>query len=129
MEEWQMSILIIDDEKDIGELLKVRLEILGYVVSIADTGRLGLETARAKKPDLILLDVMLPDIDGYTLLRSIREDKDIKDTPVIMLTAKEEDKVGDLFHFQKISGFIQKPFDEKDLLYKIKSALSKPRKK
>jgi two-component system alkaline phosphatase synthesis response regulator PhoP len=129
MEQWQMSILIIDDEKDIGELLKVRLEILGYVVSIAGTGRLGLETARAKKPDLILLDVMLPDLDGYTLLRSIREDKDIKDTPVIMLTAKEEDKVGDLFHFQKISGFIQKPFDEKDLLYKIKSALAKPRKK
>lgn len=129
MEPWQMRILIIDDDKDLAELLKVRLEVLGYIVSIANSGRIGLGKARVEKPDLILLDVMLPDLDGYSILRELRKDNDTKDIPILMLTAKEEDKVGDLFYFQKVSGFVQKPFEEKELLYKIKIALAKPRKK
>ncbi len=129
MEPWQMRILIIDDEKDLTELLKVRLELLGYVVTIANAGRIGLGKARVEKPDLILLDVMLPDLDGYTILREIRKDNETKDIPVLMLTAKEEEKIGDLFYLQRVSGFVQKPFEEKELLYKIKIALAKPRKK
>ncbi|MBM3254439.1 MAG: response regulator [Candidatus Omnitrophica bacterium] len=129
MEPWQMRILIIDDEKDLTELLKVRLEVLGYVVSIAHAGKIGLAKARTEKPDLILLDVMLPDLDGYSTLRELRKEEETKDIPVIMLTAKEEDKIGDLFYLQKISGFVQKPFEEKELLYKIKIALAKPRKR
>lgn len=129
MEPWQMRILIIDDEKDLTELLKVRLETLGYIVTVANVGRIGLGKARVEKPDLILLDVMLPDMDGYTILREIRKDNETKDIPVLILTAKEEDKIGDLFYLQRVSGFVQKPFEEKELLYKIRIALAKPHKK
>ena len=86
------SVLIIEDDHNIADLLRLYLEKDGYEVRIAADGLKGMEAFRKEKPDLILLDVMLPGMDGWAVCRAIRaEDK----TPIIMLTAKSEteDKV------------------------------------
>ena len=82
------EILIIDDEADMILLLKIELETEGYSINLAHNGKDGISLIKKKKPDLVLLDVMMPEMDGYQTLASIKEDPDIKDIPVIMLTAK-----------------------------------------
>ena len=90
-----VSVLIVEDDRNIAELLQMYLEKEGYAVTIADDGGKGLEKFRAIKPDLVLLDVMMPVMDGWTVCRSIRSEST---TPIIMLTAKGEtdDKVAGL---------------------------------
>ena len=88
------KILVIDDEMHIVELLKFNLEVNGYIVDYSLDSFEGYHKAKELKPNLILLDWMLPNISGIDVLKKIREDEDLKDTPVIMLTAKnmERDK-------------------------------------
>src|SRR3989338_9547627 len=104
----QKKILIIDDEEDIQKLLKIRLEQESFIVTTADDGKKGAEAAELEAPDLILLDIMMPNVDGYSCLKEIRRIQKTKDIPVVMLSGKEEEKVRDLFAFQKISGYIEK---------------------
>jgi len=119
----QKKILIIDDEEDIQKLLKIRLGQEDFLVVTADDGEKGVRAAEAEKPDLILLDIMMPKMDGYTCLKEIRKIPGMKDTHILMLSGKEEEKVRDLFAFQKISGYIEKPFDLDTLIGKIKESL------
>jgi DNA-binding response OmpR family regulator len=84
------TVLLVDDEPDFVELTKMRLEGNGYKVLTASNGQEGLDVARSQKPDLILLDVMMPDMDGYQMLKKVRVDPEIRSTPVVMLTAKGE---------------------------------------
>ncbi|MDP2921875.1 MAG: response regulator [Candidatus Omnitrophota bacterium] len=121
----QKKILIIDDEEDIQKLLKIRLGQEDFLVVTADDGEKGVRAAETEKPDLILLDIMMPKMDGYTCLKEIRKIPGLKDTHILMLSGKEEEKVRDLFAFQKISGYIEKPFDLDTLVAKIKEALKK----
>ena len=118
-------ILAIDDEKDILNLLQYNLEKEGYQVLSALTGETGLELARNKKPELILLDLMLPGIDGLEVCKIIKNSREIKNTPVIMLTAKgsEIDQVVGLEI--GASDYISKPFSVKVLLARVKNALRK----
>ncbi len=115
------QILVIDDEKDIVKLLQYNLEKEGYQVLTALTGEDGLETARAKKPDLVLLDLMLPGVDGLEVCRLLRADVRTSSVPVIMLTAKgsEIDQVVGLE--LGASDYISKPFSVKVLLARIKN--------
>lgn len=122
MDAWK-KILIIDDEEDIQKLLRIRLEQEGFVVITAGDGEVGAKTAELEAPDLILLDIMMPKVDGYSCLKEIRRIQKTKDTPVIMLSGKEEEKVRDLFAFQKISGYVEKPFELDNLVSKIKEIL------
>ncbi|MBN2221870.1 MAG: response regulator, partial [Vallitaleaceae bacterium] len=85
------TILTIDDEEHILELLRYNLEKNGYAVLQADTGESGLKLLKDHEVDMILLDLMLPGIDGYEVLRRIRNDEAIKKIPVIMLTARNEE--------------------------------------
>src|SRR3989338_304546 len=85
------KILIVDDEVDLVETLTFRLEAAGYTVVKAYNGQEGLEKAREENPDLILLDVMMPKMDGYTLCRLLKFDVKFRGTPVIMLTARGQD--------------------------------------
>src|SRR3989338_7887815 len=85
------SILVIDDEKDIQKLLQYNLEKEGYRTFSALTGEEGLEMAKSKKPDLVLLDLMLPGIDGIEVCRLLRSSAETRDVPVIMLTAKNSE--------------------------------------
>lgn len=119
----QKKILIIDDEEDIQKLLKIRLGQEKFIVIAAYDGEKGVRTAEIEMPDLILLDIMMPKMDGYSCLKEIRKIQNLKNVPIVMLSGKEEEKVRDLFAFQKISGYIEKPFDLDSLVAKIKEIL------
>lgn len=115
------SILVIDDEKDILKLLLYNLEKEGYQPLSATTGEEGLELARARKPDLILLDLMLPGMDGLECCRLLRADKITRHIPILMLTAKntEVDQVVGLE--MGASDYVAKPFSVKVLLARVKN--------
>lgn len=117
-------VLVVDDDADLLKMLKLRIEAEGYEFMSAQDGGEMLKVMKLKKPDVVLLDIMLPKIDGYSALREIRKEDEFKDTPVIVLTAKEKKKVGGLFALEKIANFIEKPFETSDLLQKIRSALN-----
>ena len=115
-----VSVLIVEDDRNISELLQLYLEKEGYAVTIASDGGKGLEKFRAIKPDLVLLDVMMPVMDGWAVCRAIRADNQ---TPVIMLTAKGEtdDKVTGLK--SGADDYITKPFEMKEVLARIEAVL------
>ena len=117
------KILIIDDEEDIQKLLKIRLEQDSFTVITAGDGASGAKMAEQEIPNLILLDIMMPNVDGYSCLKEIRKNQKTKDIPVIMLSGKEEEKVRDLFAFQKINGYVEKPFELDNLVAKIRETL------
>ena len=115
-----VSVLVVEDDRNIAELLQMYLEKEGYAVTIAEDGGKGLSKFRAIKPDLVLLDVMMPVMDGWSVCRAIRAEAQ---TPVIMLTAKGEtdDKVAGLK--QGADDYITKPFEMKEVLARIEAVL------
>ncbi len=115
------TLLLIDDEKDILKLLQYNLEREGYLVLSAKTGEEGLELAQNKKPDLIILDLMLPGVDGLEVCKILRANKTTQSIPVLMLTAKnsEIDQVVGLEI--GASDYIAKPFSVKVLLARVKN--------
>ena len=114
------TILIVEDDENIAELLQMYLKKEGYTAQIAPDGGKGVELFRQLQPDLVLLDLMLPVLDGWGVLRSIRQEAD---TPVIMLTARGEtvDKVAGLR--QGADDYITKPFEMKEVLARIEAVL------
>lgn len=117
------KILIIDDEPDFAQLLKKRLEASGYTVNIAVNGNEGLVKIKSERPDVVLLDILMPDKDGYTMLREMKDDESISRTPVIILTARPY--MQDLFAIEGIHDYLVKPVDDADLLLRIKLALKR----
>ena len=115
-----VSVLIVEDDHNIAELLQMYLEKEGYAVTIAADGGQGLAKYRAIKPDLVLLDVMMPVMDGWAVCRAIRAEAK---TPIIMLTAKGEtdDKVAGLKG--GADDYITKPFEMKEVLARIEAVL------
>ena len=116
----QNKILIVDDDENICELLNLYLKKDGFDTSIAYNGRQAVELAENYNPDLILLDIMLPELDGWQVCREIRKKSEV---PIIMLTAKGET-------FDKILGlelgaddYVTKPFDTKEVVARIKAVL------
>ena len=114
------KILIVDDDENICELLRLYLEKDGFTTVVASDGQMAVEYAAKYAPDLILLDIMLPKLDGWQVCREIRK---TSETPIIMLTAKSET-------FDKILGlelgaddYVAKPFDTKELIARIKAVL------
>ena len=121
----QAKILIVDDEPDLVETLRFALELEGYNVLVAVNGEEGLNTARQEKPDLILLDLMLPKLDGYKVCRLLKFDERYKSIPILMLTAKIQDKDRILGKETGANEYLTKPFDMDELMAKIKSYLKK----
>ena len=115
-----ISVLIVEDDRNIQELLQLYLEKEGYAVTVASDGGQGLAKFRAIKPDLVLLDVMMPGMDGWAVCKAIRADSQ---TPIIMLTAKGEtdDKVTGLK--SGADDYVTKPFEMKELLARIEAVL------
>ena len=115
-----VSVLVVEDDLNIQELLRMYLEKEGYAVTVAGDGGQGLTKFRAIKPDIVLLDVMMPVMDGWSVCKSIRAESQ---TPVIMLTAKGEldDKVTGLR--SGADDYITKPFEMKELLARIEAVL------
>ena len=114
------TVLIVEDDRNIAELLQLYLEKEGYAVTIAADGGQGLAKFRAIKPDLVLLDVMMPVMDGWEVCRAIREEAQ---TPIIMLTAKSEtaDKVQGLR--SGADDYITKPFEMREVLARVEAVL------
>lgn len=115
-----IKILIVDDDKNICELLRLYIEKEGYSTVVANDGKQAIELFEIENPNLILLDIMLPKLDGWQVCREIRKTSKV---PIIMLTAKGET-------FDKVLGFelgaddyLTKPFDTKELVYRIRAVL------
>jgi two-component system OmpR family response regulator len=122
-------LLHIDDESDIREVVKVSLELVGgFEVDLAVSGAEGLVKARNQKPDIILLDIMMPGLDGPATLRALREDPQTSEIPAIFMTAKVQ--VHEVAQFMALGalGVIPKPFDPMTLPDQIRS-LWKPAQK
>lgn len=114
------KILIVDDEKNIVDILKFNLEKEGFETIVAYDGKEAIEKALRTKPDIILLDVMLPVFDGFTVCRKLRERIQ---TPIIMLTAKEEEVDKILGLEMGADDYVTKPFSPRELIARIKSNL------
>lgn len=120
------KILVVDDDLNICELLKLYLENEGYTAFVANDGQAAVDTFAAKNPDLVLLDIMLPKMDGWQVCREIRKTSSV---PIIMLTAKGET-------FDKVLGlelgaddYVTKPFDAKEVMARIKAVLRRSKGK
>jgi two-component system alkaline phosphatase synthesis response regulator PhoP len=128
MKKQDIKILLVDDESDILEILSYNLEAEGYQVFTAKNGVEGLEKARKKIPHLIILDVMMPEMDGIEACELIRKSKGLEDTIITFLTARSED-------YSQVAGFdagaddyITKPIKPKVLISKVKSLLRRLKK-
>lgn len=116
------KILVVDDEKDVVELLTFLLEKDGYNVVTAYNGKEALNVVEKANPDLILLDVMMPELDGYTVQTQLLENPNTKHIPIIILTAKGQ--LRDVFAMSSnVAAYIEKPFDPKTLRTKIQESL------
>ena len=121
----QKKILVVDDEIDLVETLRFPLEMEGYNVQVSYNGEDALNQARTEKPDLILLDLMLPKLDGYKVCRLLKFDERYKHIPILMLTAKIQEKDKLLGKETGANEYITKPFDMDELMKKVKVYLSK----
>lgn len=119
------KILVVDDEKDILDLVEYNLKQEGYKVTCVLTGEEALDSIREKKPDLILLDLMLPGVDGFEVCRQLKRDEQTRDIPVVMLTAKGEDI--DVVTGLELGAddYIVKPFSPRILIARIRAVLRK----
>ena len=124
MEEEKKVVVCIEDEREMIDLVKLILGRKGFNLVGAVGGREGLETVRRLKPDLVLLDLMMPDMDGWEVYQQIKADDELKDTPVIVVTAKAQsiDKVLGL-HIAKVDDYVTKPFSPQELLQSVNKVL------
>ena len=116
-------ILVVDDDPDILQFVEMNLDMEGFDAQTAESGRVALEVARQRPPDLILLDVMMPELDGLTVLRRLRSSPATSSIPVVLLTAKAlaEDRVRGLD--LGADDYITKPFDIEELMARVKAVL------
>lgn len=114
------KILIIDDEKDFVEMAKIRLEHEGYAIDVASDGYEGLEKVREIRPDLIILDVLMPKMSGYELCRLLKFDEDMKKIPVIILSVRNGDQDKKIGDDVGADVYIGKPYEFSYLLQKIR---------
>ena len=117
------KILVVDDEKDLANIVKFRLEANNYEVIAAYDGNEGLEKARSVKPDLIILDLMLPKIDGYKVCGLLKKDSRFMRIPIIMFTSKAQEEDIKLGQEVGADAYITKPFEPNILLSKIKDLI------
>ena len=111
------KILVADDEEQLALALKIRLQSQGYQVTTASNGQQVVQQATQEQPDLIILDVLMPVMDGYSCLRELNTHFGRGKIPVIILTARERMK--DLFELEGVEDYVVKPFDHEDLLIRV----------
>ena len=117
-------ILVVDDEPNIVRLIQVNLERLGFQVETANNGVQALDKIRANRPDLLVSDVMMPEMDGFELLSNIRKDASLETLPVIMLTAKAQDKDVMEGYVRGADIYLTKPFNPMELVAFAKRLLA-----
>ncbi len=113
----------MDDEEDLRKMLKFRLEALNYDVIESADGEDALKKAKSIKPDLMILDLMLPKLDGFEVCKALKSDEKYKKMPIIMFTASAQEKDGELSREAGSDAHITKPFEPQELVEKIKELL------
>jgi DNA-binding response OmpR family regulator len=126
MAEEKKRVVCIEDEPEMIDLVKLILGRKGFELTGAMGGREGLEKIRSVKPDLVLLDLMMPDMDGWEVYQQMKADPAMQHIPVIVVTAKAQsiDKVLGL-HIAKVDDYVTKPFGPQELLQSVEKVLSK----
>ena len=121
------TVLVIEDEMDVVDLLRYNLGKAGFSVLIANDGLKGLEMARQNRPDVIILDLMLPGMNGHAVCKALKKDPDTESLPIVMLTAKGEPS-------ERVQGleigaddYVTKPFSTKELILRVKALLRRVR--
>ena len=115
------KVLLVDDDQDFSQLLAFDLKKRGYTVVSAGNGEEGLEKVKSEKPDLIVLDIKMPKMDGYTFVRRLKKDEENKDIPVVVLTSYEPMK--DMFQLEGVKDYFVKSVDMQGLIKTIDSYL------
>ena len=120
------KILCVEDEPQMIDLIKLILETKGYEVLGAEGGQQGLDLMRSEKPDLILLDLMMPEMDGGDVFHHMKEEVELRDIPVIVVTAKAApiDKVL-WINVAKVDDYVTKPFGPRELVESVEKVLAK----
>lgn len=120
----QMRVVCIEDEPEMIDLVRLILGRKGFEVIGADGGVEGLQTVKREKPDLVLLDLMMPDMDGWEVYQQIKADEELRGIPIVVVTAKAQsiDKVLGL-HIAKVDDYITKPFGPQELLESVEKLL------
>jgi len=119
----QKKILVVDDEVDLVETIRFPLESEGFTVLVSYNGEDALNQARTENPDLIPLYIMLPKLDGYKVCRLLKFDERYRNIPILMLTAKTQEKDKTIGMETGADEYITKPFDMDELLEKVKAYL------
>jgi DNA-binding response OmpR family regulator len=119
-------ILCIEDEPEMIDLIRLILTRKGFAVTGANGGKEGLESVRKELPDLVLLDLMMPDMDGWEVYQQMKADEKTRNIPVIIVTAKAQsiDKVLGL-HIAKVDDYIAKPFSPQELITSVENVFSR----
>lgn len=120
------KVVCVEDEQEMIDLMRLILSRKGFEVIGANGGRQGLEIIRAEKPDVVLLDLMMPEMDGWQVYQQLKADPNTADIPVIVVTAKAQniDKVLGL-HIAKVDDYIPKPFSLQELVDRIEAVLKR----
>lgn len=122
----ELTVLVADDNADICDLLQVGLSRLGVKVIVASNGREAYDSIVTEHPDLVLLDLMMPELTGLEVLEMVRKDSRFAELPVIMITARTQDDDVERGFALGATDYVTKPFSLKDLMAKVASILETP---
>ncbi len=125
MPERQRTILIVDDEEDVLDLLQLVFETSGFAVKRASTGKSAVTLAYEQPPDVVLLDVMMPEMDGWQVLRTLKADERTRGVPVVMLSARAERRDKMIGLQEGAEGYIAKPFSPSEVVREVQSFLER----
>ena len=117
------NILIVDDDTGIVELLKSRLKANGYHVATAEDGLEALSKIKSEKPDLIIMDVYMPHLDGLSFFQEVQSDEELREIPILVVSGVKS--MRDIFEPMKITKFLTKPFNANELLASIKECVGR----
>ena len=117
-------ILVVDDDVDLSGIIRLILTSAGFDTHVANSGQEALDWLTANRPDLVLLDLMMPDINGFTILRKMRANEPTKQLPIVVLTAKAEQETRDETRSMGADEFLTKPINANSLIDHVKRALA-----
>ena len=120
----KFRILLVDDEPSIVKMVGKRLEVEGFDVVVAMDGQAGLEKARSEQPDLIVLDLMLPKLNGYEVCTMLKQDSRYQTIPIVLFTAKAQEKDEQLGRACGANAYVRKPFRAQELLEQIRTLIA-----
>ena len=125
MSQRKRTILIVDDEEDVLDLLQLVFETSGFAVRRAATGKSAVSIAYEEPPDVVLLDVMMPEMDGWQVLRTLKGDERTRQVPVVMLSARAERRDKMIGLQEGAEGYIAKPFSPAEVVREVQSFLER----